>query len=108
MQGFVDLLTLPHNWDSYGARTIDPYVVQAAMDSMNRLLGPESPAPRVVPLSNGGLQLEWHRKGIDLEITFEQGEPPIFYYRNRPNGEEGDFELAGQGQVLKDVLTALE
>src|SRR5580658_7213928 len=31
MQGFVDLLTLPSNWNSYGADTIDPKVVFDAM-----------------------------------------------------------------------------
>jgi hypothetical protein len=107
MQGFVDLLTLLPNWDSYGAGMIDPNIVQAAIDCMNALLGPKSPAPRVVPLSNGGLQLEWHRKGTDLEIVFEPGEPPSFYWK-RANGEEGDYELVKKGHVLRAALTALE
>jgi hypothetical protein len=108
MQGFVDLLTLPLNWDSYGAGTIDPSVVQAAMDCMNAVLGPNSPAPRVVPLSSGGLQLEWHRKGIDLEIVFDPGESPSLYYRNRASGEEGDHELPKEGHLLRTIISALE
>ena len=108
MQGFVDLLTLPLNWDSYGAGTIDPSVVQAAMDCMNAVLGPNSPAPRVVPLSSGGLQLEWHRKGIDLEIVFDPGESPSLYYRNRASGEEGDHELPKESHLLRTIISALE
>lgn len=108
MQGFVDLLTLPPNWDSYGAGTIDSRIVQAALDCMNAVLGPNSPAPRVVPLSSGGLQLEWHRKGIDLEIVFTPGESPSFYYRNRTTGGEGDHELPKENHLLRTVISALE
>jgi hypothetical protein len=64
MQGFVDLLTLPPNWNSCGAGAIEQKIVLHAMNFINGLLRPTSPAPRVVPLSSGGLQLEWHRKGI--------------------------------------------
>jgi hypothetical protein len=108
MQGFVDLLTLPPNWDSYGAGTIDPSVVQAAMDRMNAVLRPNSPAPRVVPLSSGGLQLEWHRQGIDLEIVFDRDEALSFYYRNRASGEEGDHSLPEESGLLRTIISALE
>jgi hypothetical protein len=108
MQGFVDLLTLPPNWDSYGAGTIDPSLVQAAMDCMNAVLGPDSPAPRVVPLSSGGLQLEWHRQGTDLEIVFDRSEVPSFYYRNRASGEEGDHSLGEESALLRTIISALE
>ena len=32
------------------------------------ILGPEDSTPAVVPTSQGGLHIEWHRHGIDLEI----------------------------------------
>jgi len=48
MQGFVDLLTLPPDWDSYGAGAIDQGTVHAAMSFVNGILGPATPAPRVV------------------------------------------------------------
>jgi len=49
-----------------------------------------SPAPSVVPLGDGGLQLEWHRKQQDLEITFAADDAPQFFYRNRAIGVEQD------------------
>jgi len=107
MQGFVDLLTLPPNWDSYGAGVIDPDLVRSAMTFANEMLGPRSPAPRVVPLSSGGLQLEWQREGIDLEIIFDRGEVPFFSYRNRTSGEEGDHDLATESHLLRAILAKL-
>lgn len=107
MQGLVDLLTLPPNWNSYGADAIDPVLVRSAMTFTNETLDPRSPAPRVVPLSSGGLQLEWHREGIDLEIIFDRGEVPFFSYRNRTSGEEGDHDLATESHLLRAILAKL-
>jgi len=108
MQGFVDLRTLPPNWDSYGANTIDPKTVQDAMNLLNGLLGPTSPAPRVVPLSSGGLQLEWHRQGIDLEVVFDREEQPYFYVRNRLNGSESEHALPEDREPLRSIIGTLE
>lgn len=108
MQGFADLLTLPPNWDSYGAGPIDPNLVHEAMNFMNNILGSSSPAPRVVPLSSGGLQLEWHRKGIDLEVVFDRGEEPFFFSRNRVNGEEAEQALPKNSPLLRTIIDRLE
>jgi hypothetical protein len=108
MQGFVDLLTLPPNWDSYGAGAIDPKVIHYAMNVMNGLLGSSSPAPRVVPLSSGGVQLEWHRQGVDLEVVFDPIEQPYFYLRNRVNGEELEHSLPENSGKLRSIIASLE
>jgi len=108
MQGFVDLLTLPNNWNSYGAGPIDSALIHEAMEFMNNLLGPSNPAPRMVPLSSGGLQIEWHRKGIDLEVVFDSGEEPYFYYRNRMNGEESEHTLRENIHLLSSIINNLE
>lgn len=108
MQGFVDLLTLPPNWDSYGAGTIDPKIVHYTMNFINGRLGPTTPAPRVVPLSSGGLQLEWHRKGIDVEVVFDRDEQPFFWYRNRVNEEESGHTLPEDSGLFRSIIGNLE
>lgn len=107
MQGLVDLLTLPPDWDSYGAGTIDPKLVDEALAFTHGILGPTSPAPRVVPLSSGGLQLEWHRKGIDLEVVFDRNEAPFFYFRDRSTGEEVEHPLPEKSQLLRSIIDKL-
>lgn len=108
MQGFVDLLTLPPNWNTYGSGQIDPNVIHEAMNLVAGLLGPSAPAPRVMPLSSGGLQIEWRRKGIELEIVFERGEQAFFYYRNRATGEESEHTLPLESALLKSVIEKLD
>lgn len=108
IQGFADLLTLAPNWDSYRAATIDRKVIHDAMNFINNILAPTSPAPRVVPLSSGGLQLEWHRNGIDLEVIFDVGEQPLFYFQNRVNGEESEHILPENSPSLASIIASIE
>lgn len=64
----LDLVRLPENWDLHGGRPIDRDTVVFAVDMLTRVLRPSTPPPYLVPASYGGLQAEWHEKGIDLEI----------------------------------------
>ena len=59
---FQRLLALPDNWDSYGAPKIDPATVERARAWLD--------GGNVVPCSDGGVQLEWHSEGVDVEVTF--------------------------------------
>jgi hypothetical protein len=108
MQGFADLLTLQPNWDSNGGGAIDPKVIHYAMNFINGLLGPTSPAPRAVPLSSGGVQLEWHRQGVDLEVVFDPNEQPYFHLRNRVNGEELEHSLPENSGLLRSMIATLK
>src|SRR5438132_11999136 len=66
IQGFID--RLPDNWNSYGAKRIQPELAEAATRLLSKIVQPETPKPEVVPTTEGGLQIEWHIRGIDLEI----------------------------------------
>jgi len=55
-------LSLKKDWDSYGASPIDPKAVAAA----KRFLSACQP----VPTNDGGVQLEWHLMGQEIEIVF--------------------------------------
>ena len=63
---FKDLRNLKANWDSYGAVPIDERAIQKAYEIWRLLPGR---AFQVVPTSDGGVQLEEHRDGFDIEIT---------------------------------------
>jgi hypothetical protein len=62
----------------------------------------------VVPLSSGGLQLEWYRNGVDLEVVFDRGEQPFFYCRNRVTGEECEHPLPANRVLLISIIANLE
>src|SRR5665213_3489976 len=55
-------------WDSYDAPQVTWDAGMFALSILNDIMRPRTPIPQVVPASVGGVQLEWHEKGIDLEI----------------------------------------
>lgn len=62
------LQELTYNWDRQGALPNRYDVVVFATTFMQQILFDNTAAPQILPLASGGLQLEWHTKGIDLEI----------------------------------------
>ena len=75
-----ELLKLPANWNSYGAAPIRPDAVEAARDVLGKIVRSDTPQPAVVPTVRGGIQLEWHTHGIDLEIEIpESGQFHVWY-----------------------------
>jgi hypothetical protein len=72
VEGELDRLShLPANWDGYGAPKIAAEIIDAARRFIRAL--PENLAyrPRVVPMSPGNLQFEWHHGSKVLELEFE-------------------------------------
>ena len=63
-----NLVRLDDNWDSYGS----PRIQQAAVERVVQVLcaadGEDPPPPRIVPVSGGGLQIEWAAGVRELEI----------------------------------------
>jgi len=88
ISAFVAVQTLPDNWDSYGGKRVSIDLIIQSLSILERLMEETSPPPSVVPLGDGGLQLEWHRKQQDLEIVFPADNAPQYYYCNRANGSQ--------------------
>jgi hypothetical protein len=97
---------LPDNWDSYGGKKINRDVIVQSLSVLQLIMEATSPAPSVVPLGNGGLQLEWHRKLQDLEIVFPSDDAPQFIYQNGATGaqQEGSTNnIATLVQLLRNI-----
>jgi hypothetical protein len=68
MRSIAPLLALPPNWDSYGGQPIDPKAAMGALQLLMAAMKEDKPMPQFVPVSNGGVMLEWHTMNGDLEI----------------------------------------
>jgi hypothetical protein len=62
------LRTLPPNWNSYGATRVAPVATEAAYKLLQEMTTHATPYPAIVPTSDGSIQLEWHTRGVDLEL----------------------------------------
>lgn len=86
------LLRLPPGWDSYGAMRIDPRAASAAFRLLSEIMQDNSPAPSAAPLSDSGIQLDWHTRGIDVELMISQTGRASVWCRDRQTGIEWDGE----------------
>lgn len=91
---FIEIQKLSENWDSYGGKPINQDLIKQSLSVLAQVMRANFPAPAVVPLGDGGIQIEWHRRQQDFEIAFLVDEAAQFYYRNRNTGEsyEGDVD----------------
>ena len=101
-----ELVQLPPGWNSYGAKPIANEAVKAAIAFLVEAIPaiPNVVAPAVVPTVRGGLQLEWHRQGVDLEIEFGPDATGSWYAEDRDTEETVEAPLVNDDVALRRWL----
>jgi len=92
VEGISSVLRLRRGWDSYDARPITHVSAQSALTFLSRVLEATTAPPAVVPLADGGVQIEWHRGGLDVEIAFSPGDAPEMYIADHETGASWDLD----------------
>lgn len=90
------IIGLDNNWDSYGAKRISSKVAEAVSDLLCDIMQKTTPAPQIVPSATGSIQLEWHLKGIDLEIEVKSFSKFHVFFEDAQNEElpwEGSIDV---------------
>lgn len=101
LQSLSERWGLEQGWDSYDAK---PTELQHAVQLLNYLsafLMEGSALPVITPLSDGGLQAEWHRNNQDFEIMVPADEPASYYYYDAAtqSGEEEELNAENFARV---------
>ena len=86
----VELRTLSEDWDTYGGSPVTQEVAAYSFALLRAVMAAETRAPDLVPLPQGGLQMEWHDPNLDVEITIEEpGFASVWVVSpTHPDGEE--------------------
>lgn len=53
------LASLKENWDSYGAKPIEPENLRQTLQVLAEVMQPEISFPWITPLASGAIQMEW-------------------------------------------------
>ncbi len=101
------LCQLRNGWNSYRARHVTPASAVAALNLLDRTMLPTTPAPSIVPTASGGVQLEWHTHGIDLEVGITPSRNVTAAYEDQVDGGEWEDELGPDLAQLANALAAL-
>ncbi len=88
-QQITHLSTLAPGWDGHRARTIDHRTLLNAWSFLEQVAEIVTTAPSLVPTVSGGVAVEWHRNGVDLEIEFGGREVLVSYEDADGNDKEG-------------------
>jgi hypothetical protein len=107
VQRMIELLELPPGWNSYNAKPITKENVNFAFSLLARTMRADTPAPNVVPMVRGGVQLEWHTRGINLEISIYSPTDVRFLAEDvRCNDSvDGELDLAVLSQWVDRLST---
>jgi len=99
------LSRLEENWDSYGGQPIRREALLGVLNFLVHIDVAPLPLPAFVPMSNGGVQLEWHSNDIDLEVEVDGLNEGSFIWENNVTGEchEGDLSGAELSLLVKLV-----
>lgn len=107
LKALGQVLALRSNWDSYGAGPIDPHTVAAAVELCLAVMRGDSPAPSIVPTSRGSIQLEWHVRGVDLEVEIASPGSIDGYFEDHRAASSWEADLTFDLKPLVDALATL-
>lgn len=91
VQQLNDLVALERGWDGYGAGPVRFDTAYFALRMLDAACVEDTPAPQIVPGSDGDLQIEWHLPGGDIELHVRA--PLQVSAWARVNGAEEAVEL---------------
>lgn len=101
------LVTLDHGWDGYRAAPPRYDIMTKLVERVRAGVPSDFPVGTIVPLVDGGAQIEWHLKGADVELSidvdghesaeFENDQDLRFY-------ASGDSDLSGSFAFALELL----
>lgn len=68
LRNLRELQDLPENWNSYGARCVDPRAIQIADRILRTSMTANTPTPTIIPTNQGGVDFEWETDSVFLLI----------------------------------------
>lgn len=107
-QQIGDLLALAPGWDSYSAQPISGDAGARALALLEQQAQRDTPRPSIVPMSRGGIQIEWHLRNLNIEITVPtQGSSVEVWYEDLCDGSEREFVVEDDPSPLGELLAEL-
>ena len=89
----IELLALDQGWDGYGGIPVLPNVAARARRLLDAFGNHTQIVPDIVPLSNGGMQLEWFVGDDELEVRIDSDCVASVFYESDRHDNARQFDL---------------
>jgi hypothetical protein len=100
-----ELAQLPTDWDSYGAGAIGHQSILATAELLLGIMRDDTPFPSVVPTNRGTVLLEWHTRGVDLEVEVRGRDRIHASFEDSRDGTQWEAEI---GPDLTQLVQSIE
>lgn len=100
-----DIAHLKFGWDGHNGKLVNAVTLQFTIEILVGLMRPHIPEPSIGATSYGGIQIEWHRKGWDVEIEIVAPNRLEIFTRNVQTDQIEEFSL---GIVLDRLSGAVD
>lgn len=102
------LTALPTGWDAMGSPPVRNDIAEFALNHLlPKILKDQTPAPSLVPISGGGLQIEWHQNNVDIELFVSGRFDTEFYFRDVETEETFETALVADFSILETYINRL-
>lgn len=105
IQRAAELALLPRGWNSYDASPVSGTALHRTLEFLLEYVASGVDHPAVVPTVRGGLQLEWHDNGVDVEVEMTPEGSVSFFAEDGTTGETDDANLTGNEDRMRQWLT---
>jgi hypothetical protein len=87
---------LPQDWDGYGSAPLGMKEREHVTKLLSSIDNADVPAPNIVPISRGGIQIEWQHKARELELEIVEGSEDLMFLKVSSDGmmEENSYPIA--------------
>ena len=107
LNALAESLELPTNWDSYGSHRVGLNSVVSAGQALCLIMRSDTIPPTVVPTPGGGIQLEWHTRGLDLEIEVSPLGRAYIFCHDQTEDTRWEGDLSFNLSRIQDVTARL-
>jgi hypothetical protein len=89
------IANLPQNWDGYGSAPLGVKEREHVTKLLSSLDNADLPAPNIVPISGGGIQIEWQYHGRELELEIVASSEELMFLKVYQDGvmEENSYPI---------------
>jgi hypothetical protein len=99
-----ELSALGRDWDRRGSAAVRQDALQFAYSVLMEVMAPTTPAPSIVPLGHGGVQLLWKSPSAEIEVEVVLPNNIIIYHLDRTNGAEDEQAATTEFSALARLL----